>query len=88
MKAAIPIGSVFRDSDLINNKARVYSFHTRTKVNIPQEINPGIDRGRTIRMRACNRLAPSTIAASSNDKGMLRKKDLSIHIEKGKEKAT
>src|SRR4030043_1560057 len=88
MKAAIPMGRGLSVSDRINKRASVYSFQTRTKVKIPHEISPGLDRGRTIRIRAPNRLAPSTIAASSNASGMLRKKDLSIHMQKGKENAT
>jgi hypothetical protein len=82
------MGRVLRDSDRMNNKAKVYSFQTRTKVKIPQEISPGLDKGRTILTKACRRLAPSTMAASSRERGMLRKKERSIHIEKGKEKAT
>ena len=48
MKAAIPMGRVLRDSERMNNNASVYSFQTRTKVKIPQEMRPGRDKGRTI----------------------------------------
>jgi hypothetical protein len=46
MKAAIPMGSVLRDSERMNSSARVYSFQTRTNVKIPQEMSPGFDRGK------------------------------------------
>ncbi len=88
MNATIPKGSVFRCSDRMNSKARVYSFHTKTKVNMPHEISPGMAKGMTILMRACPRLAPSTMAASSNDLGMLKKNERSIHMQKGRQNAT
>ena len=44
---------------------------------------PGREIGKTIRVRAFSRDAPSTIAASSSSGGIVLKKPISSHVENG-----
>ena len=49
------------------------SFQHSVKQKMKAEIRPGTDSGSTIRIRICQRLAPSISAHSSSSNGMVLK---------------
>ena len=68
---------------VITTRASVYSFHAWRNANTDAVTMPGPSRGRVTRMKAPNRLQPSTIAASSRSAGMPWMKPRSSHTVKG-----
>ncbi len=61
----------------------MYSFQAWMKPKIAVATRPGATSGKTIRMNAPTRDAPSTIAASSRSTGMLCTNPRSVHTMKG-----
>src|SRR5688500_13579477 len=59
------------------------SFQQSVRQKMPAEISPGTASGRMMRVRICQRVAPSMSAHSSSSYGMVLKYPISSHVENG-----
>lgn len=84
--AANATGTVFVFAP-VKISANKNSFQARIKLSTAADIIPGAAIGKIIRKKAPIGVAPSIKAASSNDRGMLAKKPISIQTKNGKLKA-
>ena len=81
---ARPTGSVYISLEVLNVSAKRNSFHAAKKLNNAVTATAGNDRGKTTLVNTCNWLQPSNVAASSNSRGTVSKKPLSIQTHNGK----
>ena len=71
--SAIATGTVCRSGPSVNDSAKRNSFQLYTNVRMAVAASPGKASGTITSRKARNRLAPSTIAASSSSAGSWRK---------------
>src|ERR1051326_5571194 len=82
-KIGMPTPTICCDSGEINVRAYTYSCVTRVKVKMTTVRMPEREIGTTILTNAPNRVSPSTMAASSNSRGIDLKKPISNQMENG-----
>lgn len=67
----------------MNVLANKYSFHPLMKEKIPVATSPGTVSGKITVAKILNLPAPSTLAASSREIGIVSKNPFIIHVQNG-----
>lgn len=81
-------GRVASSGVLTSTSAKKNSFQAEMKENSAVATMPGASSGKTTRRSTWSRVAPSTLAASSSSRGMLRTNPWSIHSANGSAQTT
>src|SRR5256885_2158395 len=80
---ARPAGIVFCESFVTRSSAKKNSFHEFVKAKSAITASAGSASGIMMRTSDCNRVAPSTSAASSSSLGMVLKYEIASQVQKG-----
>src|SRR5579863_2364747 len=88
VKSSNPTGSVFELTERVSCDASANSFQEVRKAKIAEEAMPGPASGNSTCQNACQRVQPSTCAASAISRGTCRKKPSISHIVNGTLSAT